>query len=198
MDEDMDDYQAMFESAFIDGESLTVLLVAGGSRSEVLTLLGADPGPVDLDTVLGTVDFSAYAAAEVSGGVVAFEHTGYADPSPTVLAALSALGGAAAVTRSNIQGHDRFGCARRGELEFDSDEFKFVEAEEKQAVPEELRPLFDSAWIDLDADDDEDGEEGWVGLEMAALHTGVRLTTEDLRRAVAAGYHRVRSLTYLE
>ena len=198
MDEDVDDFVAMFDSAAMDGESLTVLLVAGARRSEVLRLLGADPEPIGLESVLGSVDVSAYAAAQVSGGVVAFEHTGYADPSPSVLAALSALGGSAAVTRSNIQGHSRFGCDRAGELEFDADEFMFVEAEQKAAVPPELRALFDSAWIDLDAEDDEGEAEGWVGLEMAARHTGVRFTADDLRSAVTAGYHRVRSLTYFK
>jgi hypothetical protein len=86
-------------------------------------------------------------------------------------------------------------------VEFDADEFMFVEPDEKAGVPEELRALFDSAWIDLDDDDDDgagDDAEGWVGLEMAVRHTGVTFTAEDLRRAVGAGYHRVRSLTYLE
>jgi hypothetical protein len=192
-----EDYRAAFDEAGIDGESLTVVLVAGGSPSEVLAALGADPGVVGLDE-LDFEKFSAYAVAEVAGGVVAFEHSGYADPSRSVLAALSELGGAAAVTRSNIQAHERFGCARAGELEFDANEFTFVDEEEKALVPAELRPLFDSAWVDLDADDEDDASDEWVGLAMAVLYTGVRITTADLVTARELGYHRVPTLTYLD
>jgi hypothetical protein len=42
--------------------------------------------------------------AEVQGGAVAFEHTG------------------AAVTRSQIRAHERFGCATGGVLVFDAEE----------------------------------------------------------------------------
>lgn len=118
-----------------------------------------------------------------------------------MLAALSALGGAAAVTRSNIQAHERFGCARDGVVVFDADEFMYVEEQEKESVPPELRPMFDSAWVNLDADADADGDEegsGFVGYAMAATHTGVVVTGEDLTRAVQQGYHRVRTLTYFE
>ena len=188
----------MFERAGIDTESLTVVLVAGGSAREVLSVLGADSDVVELDS-LDDIEFSAYAVAEIEGGVIAFEHTGYADPSVSVLAALSELGGASAVTRSNIQAHERFGCARGGVVEFDSHEFRYVEEDEKAAVPAELRPLFESAWIDPEADEDDlDASDAWVGMEMAVLHTGVRPAVGDLRRAIEAGYHRVRSLTYLE
>jgi hypothetical protein len=192
-------FQDMFESAGIDGESLTVVLVSGGSKSEVLAVLGADPDPTELEGAFEDEAYSAYAVADVTGGVVAFEHTGYADPSPRVLAAPSALGGASAVTRSNIQGHERFGCARAGQLEFDADEFVDIREDEKSAVPPELRPLFDTAWIDLDDDDDEEvGSDEWVGFAMAALHTDVQVTTADLVGARERGYHRVRALTYLE
>src|SRR5688572_1261634 len=101
MDHDPSRYEAMFEDAGIDGESLTVLLVRGGTCADVLRLLGAEAdasGGAFPD--LEDVEYSGYALSAVEGGVVAFEHTGYADPSPRVLAALSALGGAAAVTRS--------------------------------------------------------------------------------------------------
>jgi hypothetical protein len=200
MDHDPSHYEAMFEAAGIDGESLTVLLVRGGTRADVLRLLGAEAEPngepyPDLEDV----DYSGYALAEVEGGVVAFEHTGYADPSPRVLAALSSLGGAAAVTRSNIQAHERFGCARDGGVLFDADEFMYVDEHEKESVPSELRPMFDSAWVNLDAaGDDDEGGRGFIGYAMAATHTGVVVTAEDLIRAVQPGYHRVRTLTYLE
>ena len=198
-DLDLTEREALFEEARIDSGSMTLLLVAGGSRDDVLRLLGveddssAEPFPAD-------EAWSAYAATEVAGGVVAFEHTGYADPHPRVLAALSELGGAAAVTRSDIEAHDRFGCARDGRLLFDADEFIFVGRDEKARVPEELRALFDTAWIDLEADGDHDEHDhtaaAEAGFAMAALHTGLEITSEDLSRAVAQGYHRVRRLTY--
>lgn len=200
MDHDPFRYEAMLEDAGIDGESLTVLLVRGGTRAEVLQVLGAAPaaapGPYpDLEDV----DHSAYAVAEIAGGVVALEHTGYADPSPRVLGALSRLGGAAAVTRSNIQAHERFGCALDGEVLFDADEFMYVDEDEKAAVPPELRPMFDSAWFDLDAGGDAEMEpSGFVGFAMAAIHTRVTVTADDLTRACLQGYHRVRTLTYLD
>ena len=207
MDHDPSEYDEIFEDAGINEESLTVLLVRGGTRAEVLELLGAAETPVeptdaedaeDGEDMTGMED-AAYAAAEVEGGVVAFEHTGYADPSPRVLAALSALGGAAAVTRSNIQAHERFGCATDGVLVFDADEFMYVEAHEKESVPAELRPLFDSVWRDPSAEDDSDQDfVSFVGCAMAATHTGVTFTDGDLGRATELGYHRVRSGTYLE
>lgn len=192
-----DDPFGSFAAAGLDMESLTVVLVAGGDRVEVLRLLGADPEPSDPVEVFGNARLSVYAAAEVPGGVVAFEQTGYADPSTDVLAALSALGGAAAVTRSNVQAHERFGCARDGVLQFDADEFAYVEEDEKRAVPHELRDLFDSAWRDPDDEIDVSDGTAWVGLQMARRHTGVTVTTEDLERAMAAGWHRVPGLTYL-
>lgn len=136
MEHDFSEHLAVFDAAGIDGESLTVLLVAGATRAGVLQLLDADPQSngqpwPDLDDE----NYSGYAAAEVQGGVIAIEHTGYADPSPRVLAALSELGGTAAVARSNIQAHERFGCARDGVLVFDADEFVYVDEHEKEAVP---------------------------------------------------------------
>ena len=65
------------------------------------------------------------AAIEVPGGVLAIELSGYGDPSTADLASLS-TSGASAVVRCNIQAHDRFGCARAGELVFDDDEFTYV------------------------------------------------------------------------
>ncbi len=68
---------------------------------------------------------------------------------------------------------------------------------ESLTVPSELRPLFDSASVDLESDS-EDAGSGFVGYAMAATHTGVVVTGDDLRRAVRQGYHRVRTLTYLD
>jgi len=199
----MQSFDEVLEGAGLDSESLTVLLVAGSSRDRVLQLLGADPESngrqyPDLDDS----DYSGYAAIDVGGGVVAIEHTGYADPSPRVLAALSGIGGSAAVARSNIQAHERFGCACDGELVFDADEFMYVEEHEKEPVPEELRAMFDAAWVDLDSEEDVEDEGQPAGVEvayaMAVAHTGVAVTGDDLKRAIALGYHRVRTLTYLD
>ena len=191
MDHDPVRDETMFEDAGIDLESLTVLLVRGGTRAEVIRLLGADEESDGAEwPELEDVDYSAYALADVDGGVVAFEFTGYADPSPRVLAALSALGGAAAVARDNIMAHERFGCARDGELLFDADEFRYADAQARESVPVDVRPLFDAACAREAS--------GFVGYAMAAVHTGVAVTADDLRRARQQGYHRVRSLTYLE
>lgn len=88
-------------------------------------------------------------------------------------------------------------------LVFDAHEFMYVDETEKGTVPPELRSMFDSVWVDLDADDDsgndsedDDWASGFVGYDMAATCTGVVVTEEDLRRAVEQGYHRVRTLTY--
>jgi Family of unknown function (DUF6461) len=190
----------LFDEAGVDMESLTVLLVAGGTRESVLSALGADLERMQDSVDLDMEEYSVYAVTDVEGGVLAIEHSGYADPHNDALVQLSRRGGAAAVARSNIQAHERFGCARDGELLFDEDEYMFIESEEKDRVPPELRSLFDSAWVDLD-DDDAESESGLagvvVGVAMASLFTGLRVTSEDLRRAVTSGYHRVRSLMYL-
>lgn len=192
----------MLEEANLDSESFTYLVVAGATRESVLSALGADPSPVagglsDVDFE----EFSAYAVAEVDGGVIAIEHSGYADPSREALRLLSVDGGAAAVARSNIQAHERFGCARDGVLVFDAHEYTFVEPEDKARVPAELADLFESAWVDLGGDSEGEGDElGGVltAMAMATVFTGVSASAQDIQRAQAGGYHRVRTLTYLE
>lgn len=39
---------------------------------------------------------------------------------------------------------------------------------------------------------------GFIGCAMAARYTGVEVTVEDLDRATQSGWHRVRTLTYLD
>src|SRR5689334_18946528 len=96
--------------AFPDTESLSVVVVSGATRDTVLAGLGADlANPVE-DAWDTSPETTAWAAVEVPGGVLAIELTGYGDPSTADLLSLSA-DGAAAVVRSNIQAHDRFGCA---------------------------------------------------------------------------------------
>lgn len=84
---------------------------------------------------------------------------------------------AAAVVRSNIQAHLRFGGARDGVLVFDDD---YMYLESPDDVLSELRPLFDLAWDDLGSDDaDGQAPDGFaVGLAMAELITGVEITAE--------------------
>src|SRR5688572_28188084 len=128
-------YAAMLDDAGIDSESLTYLVAAGGTRESVASAMGIDlSSALDDASDLDPVQFSAYATTEVTGGVIAIEHSGYADPSPAALALMSADGRAAAVARSNIQAQERFGCARDGELVFDDDEFMYVDAEDKDQV----------------------------------------------------------------
>jgi hypothetical protein len=177
----------VLEEAGIDGESLTWLVVTGATREEVAAALSV---------VLGTPtdswmeDGAAWALAELPGGVLALEHSGYADPSNDSLVALSRDGRSVAVARSNIQAHERFGCARDGELVFDDDEWAFID--DPSRVPAELRPLFDTGWIDPAEEDDAD-DGGWdgvpVALAMCEVWTGLAFTSEDVRRVIESGYY---------
>lgn len=191
-------YETVLDNSPIDQESVTYLVVAGATRETVAEALGLDLArSVEPETVNDDVDFSAYALAEVLGGVIAMESTGYADPTNDALVSLSSDGRSAAVTRSNIQAHVRFGCARDGVLLFDNDEYTFLDAQDLDSVPAEIRPLFDLAWEDLDEDVEvKDVNTLAVGLAMAEVMTGVAVTAEGLLKAHAGGYHRVRSLQY--
>src|SRR4051812_301916 len=174
------EYYQQVLSAFPDSECLTILVASGLARDAVLAALGADLSSPAEDAWDTTVRSTAWAAIEVPGGVLAVEMTGYGDPSLRTLATLS-KDGSAAVVRSNIQAHYRFGCARAGEVVFDDDEFTYVD---RASVPTELRELFDNARVDLDDEDDDVSEDPLpTGLAMAELVTRVELT-EDLVAAV--------------
>ena len=186
----------------LDLQAQTVLVVAGASIEEVKAVVLTEAAlPTDGET-LEDDEVSAYGFVEVEGGVLAMEHTGYADPSLAALVQLSSGGRKAAVVRDNIQAHVRFGCARDGALLFDDDEYIFIDADQRSRVPDELRPLFDLAWIDLDADDqDEDVNPTAVALAMAELATGVVLTAEDFERLMElprSEWHGVRTMRYVE
>jgi hypothetical protein len=97
----------------------------------------------------------------------------------------------------------RFGCARDGVLLFDDDEYMFIDADERSRVPDELRPLFDLAWIDVAADDqdEEEADPHAVALAMAELVTGIALSVEDLAQLEElprTEWHVVRTLRYIE
>jgi hypothetical protein len=180
-------------SAFPDTESLTVFVAAGATRDAVLAALGADlSNPVedaqDLDS--GT---AAWAAVEVPGGVLAVELSGYGDPSLADLGSVSQAG-AAAVVRSNIQAHYRFGAARAGALIFDDDEYIFVADPDR--VPVELRPLFDAAWDDVDGEDDERADPLATGLAMAELITGMEVSEDQVAAVLEAEFFLAPSLRY--
>ncbi len=189
-------YEALLEESPIDSESVTYVIVTDATAVFVASALSIDltrpqdPWSVDDENA------SAYALTELRGGVVALETTGYADPSSEALRLLSADGRRAAVVRSNIQAHTRFGCARDGELIFDDDEYTFID--DPARVPTELRPLFDRAWVDPEADEDDypETDDLAVAMAMAEVITGLTITGEDLRRAVAAGFYRAPSLVY--
>lgn len=159
----------------------STLVVRGASVQEVVDALGG----VQLDDVSedeldgDEAIWATYTLTAIKGGVLASEDTGYADPPNSVLVALSQGGRAAAVVRDNIQAHCRFGCARDGELLFDSDEYTFLE--DRDSVPQELRPVFDLAWIDLTEDelDPQEDDSTAVGLAMAEIVTGLHLTSAD-------------------
>ena len=175
-------YKKLLEdaSAFY-GDGTTVLLARGATIAEVVQVLGGVPPDTvpaherEGDKFLWTT----YTLAAIDAGVIATEDTGYADPANSALLSLSQGGRAATVVRSNIQAHVRFAAARDGELVFDDDEYTFIE--DRMRVPDELRALFDLAWVDLDDDDHEPVEEDSiaVGLAMAEVITGRRLTAED-------------------
>jgi Family of unknown function (DUF6461) len=171
------------ETGFQEG---TVLIVGGAVVDEVADALGADrTGTIDPHDV-ATMDaptHALYSFVQLSAGVLAAEDMGYADPPNSALVALSAGGRTAVVVRDNIQAHTRFACARDGVLLFDADEYVFIE--DRSHVPADLRPLFDRAWVDLEADDDDAESAVAVGLAMAELVTGIELTVEDVERAAS-------------
>ncbi len=175
-------YSELVDETEVDG---TVLVVTGATVDEVADALEADrSGSIDLDRLarMDEPTHASYAFVEVPGGVLAVEDSGYADPPNAALLALSAGGRSVAVVRENIQAHTRFGCARDGVLLFDAHEYTFVE--DRSGVPAELRPLFDRAWVDLEADDGDEGDDPLtVALAMAELVTGVELTAEQLEQA---------------
>ena len=199
MSERVEHYRQVVEDMYV--ESLTVLVVAGASVAEVRAVIAGDAGLADGHEVEDH-ERSSYTFFEVDGGVLAMEDTGYADPTVEALTRLSEGGRSAAVVGSNIQGHDRFGCARDGVLLFDDPEYTFVEADDLSRVPEELRALFDLAWVDLDSDEEDDEGEliaFAVGLAMAEQVTGIVLSADDLGRVWQDETHEVqpvRTLAY--
>jgi hypothetical protein len=183
-------YYSAVADALPDEESFTVLVVAGATRDEVAQVLHVDLAqPVDEDDIWSDdLDTTGWALIDIPGGVLAVEPTGYGDPALGTLRELSADGRAAAVLRGNIQAHDRFGAARDGELLFDDDEYTFID--NPAVVPQELRALFDLAWVDLEADSDSyDGADPTaVSLAMAEVVTGLTLTRADLADVSEAQY----------
>lgn len=180
-------------TAFPDTESLTVLVASGVTREDALTGLGADVSEPVEDAWDTDTQTTAWAAIDVPGGVLAVEMTGYGDPALTSLASLSTTG-ASAVVRSNIQAHYRFGFARSGEVVFDDDEFIYADPAN---VPAELRELFDTAWVDLDDEDEEVSEDPFpAGLAMAELVTGVELTEDLINAVLEADFFSAPSLRY--
>jgi hypothetical protein len=191
------EYYGPVVEAFGDDESLTVLVVAGRSREEVADVLGVDLGSPTDDPWEGEGETTGWALMDLPSGVLAIEPTGYGDPANAALVELSRHGGAAAVVRSNIQGHERFGCARDGELLYDNDEYTYEE--DLDAVPAEIRSLFDLAWVDLDDDDDDDDEGSdpiAVGLAMAEVITGIELTTAQVTAVGNTGFFAAPGLVY--
>ena len=181
-------------AAFPDTESVTVVVAAGATRDAVLAALGVDLSSRAEDAWDVDARSAAWAAVEVPGGVLAVELSGFGDPSLADLASLSRVG-AAAVVRSNILAHYRFGAARAGELVFDDDEY--IYARDLERVPAGLRPLFDAAWNDLDGeDDDERADPLATGLAMAELVTGLEVSAEQVAAALEAEFFLAPSLRY--
>lgn len=171
-----------------DPESLTVLVVAGASRDAVARALDVDlhePVSHPWDDKHGA-DYAAWALVEIDGGVLGVEYTGQADPTVAALSAMTRGGAAAAVVRSNVQAHVRFGCARDAEVLFDA--HGFTNVAEPDVVPTELRPLFDLVR-------DDDAPDGFaVALAMAEVVTGLELTYDEALLVNAAQFFRGPSL----
>jgi hypothetical protein len=165
----------------LTGYDETTLVVRGRSVDEVVEALGGVPADtLDEDELYGEEPvWAVYTLIAIEGGVVATEDTGYADPPNAVLTMLSEGGRAAAVVRDNIQAHGRFGYARDGALLFDDDEWRFLA--DRDSVPDEVRALLDLGWVDL-GDDSEPREDDTtaIGLAMAEVATGLRLTSADM------------------
>lgn len=189
------EYYEQLIDAFRDTESLTVLVVAGRSREEVAAELQVDVSAPLEQIAPDDTDFTGWALSDVPGGVLAVEVTGYGDPSTAALTAMSAGGRSAAVVRSNIQAHLRFGCARDGELLFDDDEYMYVD--DISVVPAELRSLFDLAWDDLESDSDDEADGFIVGLAMAEAVTGVELTRGQVEAVMGSTYFQAPALLYV-
>jgi hypothetical protein len=196
-----DDRVAYYDTvvdALPDQEAFTILVVAGATREEVAQALGVDLAEqVDVDDVWDDVETTGWASIDIAGGVLAVEPTGYGDPALHTLRALSAGGRAAAVVRSNIQAHERFGAARDGDLLFDDDEFMYIE--DPSIVPAEIRPLFDLVWDDLEGDGPigQDGPNSTaVALAMSEVVTGVVVSPDDLVEVEEAAHFKAPSLVY--
>ena len=173
-----------------DPESLTVLVVAGASRDAVARALEVDlhePVCHPWDSKRDS-DYAAWALVEIDGGVLGVEYTGYGDPSVDALQAMSRDGAAAAVVRSNIEAHVRFGCARDAELLFDAHEL--MDVDEPEDAPTELRAL-------LHHDRDDDGSDDFaVALAMAEVVTGLELSYDEALLVNAAQFFRGPSMVY--
>lgn len=190
------DYYAALLENFYDLESITILVAAGATQPEVAEALSIDMTMTPTEYPEHDEEGSAYAMVDIDGGVLAVELSGYADSSLSALRRLSSNGRAAAVVRDNIQAHLRFGCARDGQIVFDDHEYTYIDDHDR--VPTELRELFLGAWDDLDAPHKDAKANGFeVGLAMAEVVTGLRLTGDDLGRVMRAGFRMAPSLLYV-
>ena len=161
-------------------------------RAHVGKILHVDLGIEVPDGESDDESVTGWALADIAGGVVGIEHTGYGDPTLEMLRELSRARWRGRRRTDNVMAHLRFGCARDGELLFDDDEFMYTE--DADSVPTELRELFDLVYDDLESDEDEDNqnEDGpdpfAVGLAMVQKFTGISLDGDDADAAEAASY----------
>jgi hypothetical protein len=185
-----------FYEAFVGSRNheLGYLVVSGATRDEVARILGVDLADNLGDYYGEGVTYTGWALGEIAGGILGVEPTGFGDPSLDALRRLSAGGRAAAVVRDNVLGHVRFGCARNGEIVFDSNEYMYIE--DPDAVPDEIRDLFMLAWNDLEGDDVPEVNELAVAWAMAEVVTGVPVTDADVHRTEASGYFKAPTAVY--
>jgi hypothetical protein len=125
---------------------------------------------------------------ELSGCQVAIEVNGFTGNQGEVLAAASS-NGLAASAFWNVDSMVYFSFARDGEVLY-SEEYVFDT--ERDGLPAELIPLVDLVADDGTSDLDSMAEDGpsWSHVAMAMVETvtGVRITPDDVRRAVQRAF----------
>lgn len=173
-------------------EGGTLLVLRGATRTEVEAALQIDPTREILD-FSGSVHVTGWGLLSIPGAVLAFEATGYGDPSPRTLAALS-TGGVSAVVRDNIQGNHRFGFAVAGRNVFDSNHYPLID--DPRSVPEAFQALLRRAWCDPE-DDDRDDDANAVALAMAEVATGVPLALQQVSDLMEQPQYAAPALRYL-
>lgn len=193
-----DEAASLGYSSGLSYDSVSVLVVRGGTPRQVAKILGADLSrtvqPENADLLPG--ERTVWSLRRIDGGVLGVELTGYGDPTRAALAELSALGGSAAVVRDDIDARTRFAAATDGALVFDEDEYDFVD--DPALYPGHLRSIARRAWVDLSkplAHTEEDPVA--VGLGLITAHTGLTFSLAEIEATAAKSGFSAPTLVYI-